>query len=103
TTVLLVDDPAQNPGDEVQTDIVMAQSIPVASAAVRQLGLAQTPSSFVSNYIITMITPRVLMITAKAGTSDEAVQRASAVATQFLKFRAQYELGQQQQTDAELK
>lgn len=102
TTVLLVDNSSQNPADEIQTDIVMAQSMPVADAVVRQLGYAQTPGSFLSDYAVAMVTPQLLTITAKGTSSDQAVQRAAAVATQFLDFRAQTEQGQQQQTDAAL-
>jgi capsular polysaccharide biosynthesis protein len=102
TTVLLVDNSSQNPADEVLTDIVMAESIPVATAVVRQLGYTQTPASFLSDYSVAMVTPQLLTITAKGTSSDQAVQRAAAVATQFLDFRAQNEQGQQQQTDAQL-
>lgn len=102
TTVLLVDNSSQNPADEVLTDIVMAQSVPVATAVVRQLGYEQTPASFLSDYSVAMVTPQLLTITAKGTSSDQAVQRAAAVATQFLDFRAQNEQGQQQQTDAQL-
>jgi capsular polysaccharide biosynthesis protein len=102
TTVLLVDNSSQNPADEIQTDIVMAESIPVASAVVHQLGYAQTPASFLSDYSVAMVTPQLLTITAKGTSSDQAVQRAAAVATQFLDFRAQNEQAQQQQTDAAL-
>ena len=101
-SVLLVDDPSQNPVDAVQTDTAVAESLPVSAAVIQQLGLQQTPISFAGTYTITAVTDQVLKITVSAPTSDEAVQRASAVAAQFLKFRDQYEETQQQQTEAQL-
>jgi capsular polysaccharide biosynthesis protein len=100
--VLLADNPNQDPAIEVLTDQVLAESIPVAAAVVRELGLQQTPTSFAGTYTISIATDQVLTIAATATTSQEAVQRAAAVATQFLKFRAQYEQTQQAQTDAQL-
>lgn len=97
-SVLLVDDPAQNPIYEVQTDTALAESIPVATAVVRQLGLPQTPVSFASTYTVTPTTNTVLTFTVKAANTDAAVRIASAVAAQFLNYRAQYERSQQQQT-----
>jgi capsular polysaccharide biosynthesis protein len=99
---LLVDDPSQNPINEVATDTALAESLPVATGVIQQLGLQQTPTSFTGTYTVTDVTDQVLKITVSAPNSDEAVQRASAVAAQFLKFRAQYEQTQQQQTEAQL-
>jgi capsular polysaccharide biosynthesis protein len=101
-SVLLADSPNQNPAIEVLTDQTLAESIPVAAAAVRELGLSQAPTSFAATYSITVVTDEVLAITAQAPSSQAAVQRASAVVQQFLAFRAQYEQTQQQQTDAQL-
>jgi hypothetical protein len=101
-SVLLVDNPQADPDNEVLTDMVLAQSAPVAAGVIRQLGLQQTPSSFLGTYAVTKVTDQVLQITVSARTSNRAVQTASAVAEQFLKFRAQYEETQQQETDAQL-
>lgn len=101
-SLLLVDNPAQVPSNEILTDIAMAQSSTVATAVVHQLGLSQTPSSFLGTYTATQVSGQVLTITAKAPTSAAAVQRASAVAEQFLKFRARYTTSQQQQLEAQL-
>jgi capsular polysaccharide biosynthesis protein len=100
--VLLADNPNQDPAIEVLTDQALAESTPVAAAVVRQLGLHQTPTTFAGTYTITIATDEVLGITTTAKTSQAAVQRAAAVATQFLAFRAQYEQTQQTQTDAQL-
>jgi capsular polysaccharide biosynthesis protein len=101
-SVLLVDNPSENPADEVQTDMALASSIPVASAVIHQLGLSQTPTSFLGTYTVTEKTDQVLTITAGAATSHEAVQWVSAIATQFLKFRSQYAETQQTQTETQL-
>lgn len=101
-SVLLADKPGVDPGTAVQTDIALAQSTAVAAGAVHQLGLKQTPSSFLGTYTVAIVTNQVLMVTAEAPNSSEAVQRASAIATGFLKFRAQYAQTQQRQTETEL-
>lgn len=101
-TVLLADNPNQNPAIEVQTDQVLAESSPVAAAVVRQLGLPLTPANFAATYTITVQTDQVLAITAQATSSQAAVQRAAAVTQQFLAFRAQYEQTQQQEADGQL-
>jgi capsular polysaccharide biosynthesis protein len=101
-SVLLVDNPNLDPASEVETDVALLQSTPVASAVVSQLGLDETPSSFAGSYTVTQVSDQVLTINVSAPTSDAAVQRASAVAAQFLKFRAQYTLTQQQQQETEL-
>ena len=101
-SILLVDDPNEVPANEAATDIILAESLPVATAVVKQLGLSETPVAFASTYSVTSGTPQVLTISAKGATSDQAVQIASALATQFLKFRGQYELGQQQEAATQL-
>jgi capsular polysaccharide biosynthesis protein len=101
-SVLLVDDPGQNPADEAATDIALAQSLPVATAVTRELGLGQAPASFAGTYSAVATTDQVVTITAKGANSDAAVQAASAVATQFLKLRGQYGQTQLQQTETQL-
>jgi capsular polysaccharide biosynthesis protein len=101
-SVLLADKPGVDPATAVQTDTALAQSTAVAAGVVHQLGLKQTPSSFLGTYTVTVITNQALMLTAEAPNSSEAVQRASAIATGFLKFRAQYAQTQQRQTETEL-
>jgi capsular polysaccharide biosynthesis protein len=102
TTILLVDKPEADPTAAITTDIALAQSTPVAAAVVRQLGLNQTPTSFLATYSVKQVTLQVLSITASASSSDAAVQRASAIAKQYLAYRAQYEQATEQQTEAVL-
>ena len=69
---------------------------------VQQLGLSQSPASFAGTYSAVATTDQVVTITAKGASSDAAVRTASAVASQFLKLRAQYGQTQLQQTEAQL-
>jgi capsular polysaccharide biosynthesis protein len=101
-SVLLVDNPAQTAAVAIETDTALAQSTPVAAAAIRQLGLKETSGSFLGTYTVTVVTYQVLSITAKGTSDSDAVRRASAIATQFLNFHAQYSQNQQQQTQVEL-
>jgi capsular polysaccharide biosynthesis protein len=102
TSVLLVDNPTANPVTAVATDASLVSSLPVATAVVKKLGLRQTPSGFLASYNVTPITSQVLVITASGPSSAAAVQRAAAVAAQFLTFRAEYEESSQAQTNASL-
>jgi capsular polysaccharide biosynthesis protein len=101
-SVLLADAPGTDSTSQVQTDMALAQSAPVAAGVIRQLRLQGTPGSFLGRYTVTKVTDQVLLITVSAPTSNGAVQTASAVAGQFLKFRAQYGETQQRETDAQL-
>lgn len=101
-SVLLADAPGADTDVEVQTDMALAQSAPVAVGVIQQLGLRRTPDSLLGTYTVTKITDQVLLITVSAPTSNGAVRTASAVAGQFLKFRAQYWETQQQETNAQL-
>jgi capsular polysaccharide biosynthesis protein len=102
TTVLLVDNTNQDPAVEVQTDQSIAQSQAVAARVVRTLKLPQSVTSFQAAYTVTIMTSTVLMINVGAPSSAAAVQRASALATAFLQYRAQYAQNQQQQLFAQL-
>jgi capsular polysaccharide biosynthesis protein len=102
TTVLLVDNANQDPAVEVQTDQSLAQSQAVAARVVRTLKLPQSITSFQAAYTVTIVTSTVLMINVGAPSSAAAVQRASALATAFLQYRAQYAQNQQQQLFAQL-
>lgn len=101
-SVLLTDNPAQDPAVEIETDAALAQSTTVAGAVVTQLGLSQSPSSLLAAYSVVVVTNRVLQFTVTAPSGADAVQRAGAIATQFLKYRARYAQTQEQQATVEL-
>jgi capsular polysaccharide biosynthesis protein len=86
--ILLANGANMASGAPIADDQAMAQSIPVAEGAVRQLGLNMTGASFLSKYTVTVVTDRVLVITAYAKSSDVAVREASAISTSFLAFQA---------------
>ena len=100
TTTVLIDigTSAQNQTSELPTDAAIAQSTPVAAAVVAQLGLQQTPVSFLGTYTVTSTTANTLTITAEGPTDGAAVGRASSIATQFLAYRGKYLQQQLQQT-----
>jgi capsular polysaccharide biosynthesis protein len=92
TSVLLVEPNAQqSTADTALTEITLAESLPVATAVVKELGLPETPQAFLANYSAKSSSTQVLLITASGKTSDQAVQIAQAVAKQFLAYRAAYE------------
>jgi capsular polysaccharide biosynthesis protein len=88
TTLLLTVGPEAQPDTAILDDQAIAQSHVVAGLALHKLGLRESVSSFLGSYTATPVTDRVLKITASAPSSDEAVRRASALATEFLAFRA---------------
>jgi len=101
-SVLLVDGVGQDPEVEVLTDQSIAQSQPVAASVVQELGLKQSAASFQAAYTVTVVTPTVLTLNVGAPTSAEAVQRATALASSFLQYRAKYEQTQEQEAATQL-
>ena len=98
-TVLLAIPAGGSQGTQLQTDAAIAQSTPVAAAVVAQLRTGQTPADFLGTYtVLAGTTTTILTITAKGPSDDAAVQRAGAIATQFLAFQAKYLQEQLQQT-----
>jgi capsular polysaccharide biosynthesis protein len=97
SAVLLTNSPAEDPADQSTTNAALAQSQVVAGRVVRQLGLHQTVASFITSYTVTPTTVQVLTFTVGASSSSEAVQRAAALATVFLQYRAQTLEAQEQE------
>jgi capsular polysaccharide biosynthesis protein len=96
TSVLLTNNPSEDPAAEVQTNVALAQSQAVAGQVVKQLGLHQSVSSFAGSYSVTTASDQVLIFTVGASSSDVAVAEASALVTDFLQFRASYVMNQEQ-------
>jgi len=88
TTLLLSVGAEAQPGTAILEDQVLAQSHTMAGLTLHKLGLQESVSSFLRSYTATPLTDRALQITASAPSSDEAVRRANALATEFLTFRA---------------
>lgn len=102
TQVLLVDGANQDPAVEVLTDQSLAVSDPVAARVVQELGLQQGTAAFQATYSVTPITQTVLLFDVSGPSSAAAVQRASALATSYLQYRAKYAQTQEQQQIAQL-
>jgi capsular polysaccharide biosynthesis protein len=96
-TVLVKNNPVDDPVSAMLTEVVLVESQSVASGAVKALGLTQSVSSFRAAYTATVATNQVLTITANAPTSSGAVDRANEIAAQYLQFRASMLRAQQAQ------
>jgi capsular polysaccharide biosynthesis protein len=81
-----------SPFEDAETVAVNNEAIAmtpaVAGIAVHELGLQQSPSSFLSSYSVVSVTSRLLTVTASGPSASQAVLRATAVANAFLTFRA---------------
>jgi hypothetical protein len=75
TTVVLVDKAQADPTSAITTDISLAESTPVAAAVVSQLGLHETPASFLRTYSVAQVTTQILSITATGPSSRGAAGR----------------------------
>jgi capsular polysaccharide biosynthesis protein len=88
TSLLLTTGPYEEIYTAAADDQAIAQSHAVATLAMHKLGMAQSVDSFLGAYKVTILTNRVLLITASAPSSTQAEHRASAVAAAYLQFRA---------------
>ncbi len=102
TSVLLVDSANQDPAVQVLTDQSLAESQPVAARVVQELGLQQSVASLQAAYSVTPVTNTVLLFNVGAPSSAAATQRAAALATSYLDYRAKYAQTQEQQLTAQL-
>jgi capsular polysaccharide biosynthesis protein len=102
TSVLLVDAANQDASVEVQTDVSLAESEPVAARVVQELGLHQSVGSLQAAYSVTPITYTVLQFNVGAPSTAAAIREASALATSYLQYRAKYAQTLQKQEAAEL-
>ncbi len=96
TTLLLTVGPEAQPGTAILDNQAIVQSRSVAVLALQKLGSHQDPGAFLSTYTATVVTDRVLRITASASSSTTAESIANVVAASFLNFRAGL-LNEQQQ------
>ena len=87
-SLLLTLSPYEDAQSAAVNNQALAETRPVAGLAVQELGLQQSVSSFISTYTVTSITDQLLTITASSPSANQAPVRASAVASAFLKFRA---------------
>lgn len=102
TTVLLTNNPNEDPTEAIQTDQALAESRAVAARVVQSLGLRQSVGSLVAATTVATVTDQVITINVNAPSGEDAMLRANALATAFLQFRNKFLLAQEQQTDAQL-
>jgi capsular polysaccharide biosynthesis protein len=87
-TVLLTLSSYENSQTAPADNEAIAETRAVAGLAVKEFGLNQSVSSLLSSYTAVSGTDRLLTVTASAPSADQAVLRANAVASAFLRFRA---------------
>jgi capsular polysaccharide biosynthesis protein len=102
TTLLITYAIGENPSMEQFDNQAIAQSHTVAQAAMDKLGIHQSIGSFAASYTVVIITERVMKIIASAPSASGAVDKASAVATAFLQYKAHQEETAQKVTVAAL-
>jgi capsular polysaccharide biosynthesis protein len=91
TSVLITYATGDNPSMEQFDNQAIAQSHSVAKLAMDKLGIKQSLGSFAASYSVTIVTERIMQITASAPSASGALSRASAVATVFLQYKAHQE------------
>lgn len=102
TSVLVNDGPNADYTVTISTDAALAESRAVAGHVVRQLGLQQSVSSFLSSYKVTTVTDQLLSITVGAPSSQAAKTQVAAVAAAFIKIHGDYAKNQQHELTTEL-
>jgi capsular polysaccharide biosynthesis protein len=96
TELYLTLGPAEDLNTAMQTDAALAESRPIAQQVIGKLQLPESVGALLNSYSATPVTNLILLITVKAPSSDEAVRRATALASEFLQFRTD-QLKKQQQ------
>jgi len=102
TSIFITNNPNQDALSAMLTNVTMVESRPVAQAVISKLGLRENPASLQAASTASVVTNQILLITANAPTSDQAVQWAQALAGAFLQFRAHMLKQQQQQVQSAL-
>lgn len=102
TSVELTYASGANPLDAITTEVALVQSQTVARQAERELGLTENVNKFVASYTATNTTDRIIVITASAPTSSEAVDRAATLAQVYLQFQSDQLQDQQEGVSKQL-
>jgi capsular polysaccharide biosynthesis protein len=88
TTLILAHDSSQDPTVAMQTDVVLATARPVAQSAAKALQLPPPSNQLLKAYTVVSQSPQLLKLTAEGASYHAAVQRANAIASAFLAYRA---------------
>jgi capsular polysaccharide biosynthesis protein len=87
-SVFLTISPYEDTLTAVANNQAMAATSPVATIALKKLGLKESVSNFLSSYTVSSSTARVLTVTGSGPSAEQAQLRAGAVGNAFLAFRA---------------
>jgi capsular polysaccharide biosynthesis protein len=90
TTVSIKEIPGVLPTDEILTQVQLAQSRAVAMSAMSTLGLPNDPKSvqsFMGRDTVVALSDQFIQFTVKASSAQDAVARAGALATAYLRVR----------------
>ena len=87
-SVFLTISPYEDTLTAVANNQAMAATSPVATIALKKLGLKESVSNFLSSYTVASSTARVLTVTGSGPSAEQAQLRAGAVGNAFLTFRA---------------
>jgi hypothetical protein len=101
-TILVTDGPFEDGAGSAADDQALAQTPNVASLAMQRLGLHGNVTAFIKDYLITVDSQRVLVVTFTAPSAEAAMSGANAVAVELLRFRASLLVAQQNQVFAAL-
>jgi hypothetical protein len=101
-TILVTDGPFENGDGSATDDQALAQTPAVANLAMQRLRLHESVSAFLRDYLITVDSQRVLVVTFSAPSAQAAVIGANAVAVELLRFRVGLLVAQQSQVFAAL-
>jgi capsular polysaccharide biosynthesis protein len=101
-TILVTDGPYEDGQASAGDDQALGQSPTVANLALQRLGLHESVSAFLNDYLITVDSQRVLVVTFTAPSAEAAVSGANAVAVELLRFRVGLLVEQQDQAFAAL-
>lgn len=86
-TTLLLSQPPGAAAGWINDDQVIAQNRVVAARALLRLGLKESPASFVQDYTVVAQFDRLLQITVKAPSQQDALRKADALAAAFLGYQ----------------
>ena len=87
-SVLVSRSPFTLPVPAMAGEAAWSRTTAVARAAMSRLGLTQSVRNFLQDYTVTTTGDSVLLVTASARTSRQAVRRSEAIAAAFLQVRA---------------
>jgi capsular polysaccharide biosynthesis protein len=102
TSLIIANNPNQDAVSAMLTNETLAESRPVVQAVIDKLRLQQSVASLQAAVVASIVTNQVLLISVSAPSGSGAIALAQALAGEFLQFRAQLLVRQQQQVQSAL-